>query len=99
MPAESLSKTVSRCVPADIDDGWTISAPEAVGIEGGALTGVVDWLDALDQSNLHSLVVARRGALVFEHYRKGPDDYWSTLLPDATRGPKTRHDLRSATKS
>jgi len=96
---KALSKSLDRGVPADIGDGWTIAAPEAVGIDADALTSVVDWLDALDRSNVHSLLVARRGALVFEHYRKGPDDYWPTQLPDATRGPKTWHDLRSATKS
>jgi len=43
--------------------------------------------------------VARRGALVFEHYRRGADERRRDPLPEATHGPATKHDLRSATKS
>src|SRR4029077_12598920 len=84
-------------VPAGIGDGWKISSPEAAGLDADELCGVVDWLDGFREANVHSIVVARHGALIFEHYRKGPDGL--RPLPDAVHGPTTRHDMRSATKS
>jgi CubicO group peptidase (beta-lactamase class C family) len=83
--------------PTTMRDGWATSAPEDVGLDGERLGAVVDWLDRLPGANLHSLLVARRGALAFEHYRKGTDERES--LPDAQHGIAVRHDLRSATKS
>jgi len=85
--------------PAQLPDGWTTSAPEAVGLDGGRLGAVVDWLDHLPNANLHSLLVARSGVLAFEHYRKGTDERSRERLPDAQHGVAVRHDLRSATKS
>src|SRR5262245_27727601 len=88
-----------RMHPVDIADGWPIVAPEDAGIDGATLGAVVGWLDDLRGSNIHAIVVARGGALVFEHYRRGADDRWGTPLPDQVHGPDTKHDLRSATKS
>jgi CubicO group peptidase (beta-lactamase class C family) len=98
-PLSTLAQSFAYCVPVKIGDDWTISEPAAVGLDVKELCGVVDYLDGLHQSNIHGILVARRGALVFEHYRKGADDHWGSPLPDAVHGPQTRHDLRSATKS
>jgi CubicO group peptidase (beta-lactamase class C family) len=95
----ALAQSAACGVPAEIADGWTISAPEAVGLDPKELCGVVDWLDGPSRPNVHSILVVRRGALVFEHYRKGADERWRFPLPDATHGPEIKHDLRSATKS
>jgi CubicO group peptidase (beta-lactamase class C family) len=43
--------------------------------------------------------VFRRGALAFEHYRKGNDERWDQSLSNAEHGPTTRHDMRSVLKS
>jgi CubicO group peptidase (beta-lactamase class C family) len=80
-------------------DGWAISTPAEVGLDPEKVGAVVDWLDRLPNSNVHSILIARHGALVFEHYRDGPDERWRDPLPDATHGPETKHDLRSLTKS
>ena len=93
-----MGMTISnRTVPASMQDGWATSAPEEVDLDGGRLGAAVDWLDRLPSANLHSLLVARGGVLVFEHYRKGTDQ--RDALPDGQRGVAVRHDLRSATKS
>ena len=89
----------ARCAPTEIADGWTVAEPEAVDLDRDELYSAVDWLDGFTGSNVHSIVVVRRGMLVFEHYRKGADNHWGTSLPDAVHGPQVRHDLRSATKS
>jgi CubicO group peptidase (beta-lactamase class C family) len=94
-----VAQSADRSVPAEIGDRWAISTPEAVELDARELCAVGDWLDDLPESKVHSILVARRGALVFEHYRNGPDDHGLRPLPDARHGPETRHDLRSATKS
>src|SRR5262245_53290417 len=91
---------MSNCaVPTPLSDGWPISTPEAVDLDSRELCAAVDWLDQLSGSNVHSIVVARRGKLVFEHYRKGADWRSGAIVPDAVHGPRVKHGLRSATKS
>lgn len=63
-----------------------------------ALSAVANWLSKTDGSNIHSILVVRSGALIFEHYMKGSDERWGKSLPDAEHGPHVKHDLRSVTK-
>src|SRR5262249_51410356 len=94
-----VAPTTSHESPAQLPDGWKTSAPEAVDLDSRRLGAVVDWLDGRPNQTLHSLLVARRGILAFEHYRKGADERWRDPLPDAQHGIAVKHDLRSATKS
>jgi|SRR3954447_3042727 hypothetical protein len=77
--------------PADIGDGWRIAKPEDVGIDGARLCATTGWLDSFGAGNIHSILVVRHGALVFEHYRKAsirlginPSSTSSTVLPPNT---------------
>jgi CubicO group peptidase (beta-lactamase class C family) len=95
-----VSAQSSLCsIPADIADDWRVSAPEAVGLDSRQLCSIAAWLDGLRGSNIHSVLVARRGILAFEHYRKGSDYAWWQSLPDAMHGPTSLHDMRSVSKS
>ena len=60
---------------------------------------MVRSLDGSHNGNIHSVTVARRGSLVFDYYRKGNDQTWDQVRPNAEHGPTIKHDLRSATKS
>ena len=80
------------------ESDWQVAAPEDAGMDAGPLSAVADWLDELAGANVHSLLVARQGRLVFEHYRKGPDQRWGETLPEAEHGVESLHDLRSVTK-
>lgn len=71
--------------PIGDDDPLPISSPEATGISVSALEALSERLSREDH-RLHSLLVARGGALVFEEYFNG----YTAANP---------HDLRSATKS
>lgn len=77
---------------------WQVAAPEDAGMDSEILSAVAGWLDGLAGANLHSLLVARQGRLVFEQYREGPDQRWGAALPDAAQGVGSLHDLRSVTK-
>ncbi len=72
--------------PPGEPDGWPVTLAEDVGIDPQALEALVDAVVGGDAGVLHSVLVARGGALVLEEYFHGyrPDDL---------------HPLRSCTKS
>jgi len=78
---------------------WNIGKPESVGLSSDPLQALINWLDGFREANIHSVVVIRRGTLLFEHYRNGDDECWGVPLGNVAHGPETKHDLRSVTKS
>lgn len=85
-------------VPMTSDDGWTIAPPESVGLDGIRLCGIAEHLKET-QTDVHAVVVARHGKLVFEQYFSGIDQPWGQPEGIYDYNASTRHDLRSATKS
>ena len=83
-------------MPSDRD--WQEGRPSDVALDAGTLSAVTGWLDSVRNSNVHSIVVARKGRLVFERYRKGHDERWREPLTEVEHGPAVKHDLRSVTK-
>jgi CubicO group peptidase (beta-lactamase class C family) len=71
---------------------------ERVGMDIQPLSAIANWLSKIDGSNIHSIVVVRSGALIFEQYMKGADERWRKPLPGVEHGPDVKHDLRSVTK-
>jgi CubicO group peptidase (beta-lactamase class C family) len=55
--------------------------------------------DRFAQANIHGVLVARRGSLVFEQYFTGRDRAWVARERRTAFGPQVKHDLRSITKS
>ena len=98
-PLAASAEPASCVGPAEIADGWRTATPKAVGIDGARLCAMTGWLDNFRPGNIHSVLVARHGALTFEHYRKGNDEIWNQIVPDAEHGPTIKHDIRSASKS
>lgn len=77
--------------PVGRDDGWPVSTLEKEGISQEAIERLVQMLidlpnDGVSSSQIHGLLIARRGRLVLEEYFHGYDR-------------DTPHDMRSATKS
>jgi CubicO group peptidase (beta-lactamase class C family) len=66
--------------------------PTAPGLRSEPLRELVELLDRSGQANIHSVLVARHGRLLFEHY-------WGEPLGNVAHGPDSKHDLRSVTKS
>lgn len=85
--------------PASRDDGWVVAAPETVGLDGATLCAMVERLRTWPDINIHSVIVARAGKLVFEQYFTGADERWGSSIGEVKFDPATRHDLRSVSKS
>jgi CubicO group peptidase (beta-lactamase class C family) len=84
--------------PTSLNDGWPAATAESVGLDGSRLCGIAAKLAATN-ANVHAVVIARHGRLVFEQYFNGQDELWGT-----DRGPHefdaaTKHDMRSVSKS
>jgi len=96
--ATAQGQTSAACgTPTALDDGWTITSPESVGLDSARLCAMAARLREI-QANVHAVVIVRHGKLVFEQYFSGPDERWDVAGQydhDAT----TRHDIRSASKS
>lgn len=80
--------------PAVSADGWTVASQKESGLQPGELCGLIEKLDASPSLNIHAVLVAHDGRLVFEHYRPGQDGSWGSA-----RDMFTLHDVRSVTKS
>src|SRR3984893_1555892 len=95
-----LSQAQTDCGrPIAGNDGWPVAAPETVGLAPATLCPTVKWLKNSKEKNVHAVLVARHGKLVFEAYSSGNDEHWGQAVGDVAFGPETKHDVRSATKS
>jgi CubicO group peptidase (beta-lactamase class C family) len=87
-------------VPVARDDGWPVaSADDDTLIDRGALCKMADRLAASSDVNVHAVLVARHGKLVFERYFKGSDEVHGRLVENIAFDADTLNDMRSVTKS
>ena len=85
-------------VPLARDDGWPVaSANEDKLVDQGALCRMADRLAA--SSNVHSVLVARGGKLVFERYFKGIDEINGRRVESVPFDADTLHNIKSVSKS
>jgi CubicO group peptidase (beta-lactamase class C family) len=86
-------------VPVARDDGWPVaSINEDKLIDRGALCRMADRL-AANEANIHAVLVARSGKLVFERYFKGSDEINGRRVGGVTFNVDTLHNIKSVTKS
>ncbi|HTO65142.1 MAG TPA: serine hydrolase [Bradyrhizobium sp.] len=88
-------------VPAARDDGWpVVSLDEARPIDRDALRRMADRLSA--NADVHAVVVARGGRLMFEWYFRGNDEvpgrFFGHRVQNVTFDADTLHTLKSASK-
>jgi CubicO group peptidase (beta-lactamase class C family) len=93
-----------RGVPVARDDGWPVaSINEDKLIDRGALSRMADRLAASSEANIHAVLVARSGKLVFERYFRGPDEIpgriYGRRVENVTFDADTLHDMKSVSKS
>jgi CubicO group peptidase (beta-lactamase class C family) len=90
-------------VPVARDDGWPVaSVNEDKLIDRAALCRMADRLAASD-ANIHAVLVARSGKLVFERYFRGSDEIpgriYGRRVENVTFDADTMHNMKSASKS
>jgi CubicO group peptidase (beta-lactamase class C family) len=85
--------------PGDRPDGWTTTTPASVGIDPDMLCRLDTRFAAWKEADIHAILVARHGKLVFERYYTGSDQRWGESAVAVAFGPDVPHDLRSITKS
>lgn len=81
----------SYAPPPALDDGWPTGTLDAAGIDEESIARFIDeigavQMDGISASQVHAVLIARRGRLVLEEYFHGFDR-------------TTAHDTRSAAKS
>src|SRR5712671_8094882 len=87
-------------VPVARDDGWPVaSINEDKLIDRAALCRMADRLAASSDANIHAVLVARSGKLVFERYFRGSDEINGLRVGSVTFDADTLHNIKSATKS
>jgi CubicO group peptidase (beta-lactamase class C family) len=90
-------------VPAARDDGWpVVSVDDDKLIDRDALCRMCDRLVA-SNANVHAVLVARGGKLVFERYFKGADEipgrFYGTRVEEVAFDADTLHNMKSVSKS
>ena len=87
-------------VPVARDDGWPVaSVNEDKLVDRDALCRMADRL-AASGANVHAVLVARGGKLVFERYFRGSDEIPRLgAVENVTFDADTLHNIKSASKS
>jgi CubicO group peptidase (beta-lactamase class C family) len=91
-------------VPVARDDGLPVaSVNEDKLIDRGALCRMADRLAASSEANIHAVLVARGGKLVFERYFRGSDEipgrFYGRRVENVTFDADTLHNVKSVSKS
>jgi CubicO group peptidase (beta-lactamase class C family) len=86
------------------DDDWPVAAiDEDKLVDRDALCRMADRLAASSDANIHSVLVARGGKLVFERYLRGSDEVpgriYGTRVETITFDVDTLHNMKSVSKS
>jgi CubicO group peptidase (beta-lactamase class C family) len=85
-------------IPVARDDGWpVVSVNDDKLVDRGALCRMADRLVA-SSVNVHAVLVARGGKLVFERYFKGSDEINGRRVESVAFDADTLHNIKSATK-
>lgn len=89
--------------PVALGDAWPVaSINDDKLIDRAALCRMADRL-AASNANVHAILVARSGKLVFEQYFRGSDEVpghiYGSRVVDVTFGADTLHNMKSVSKS
>jgi len=79
--AQAQTATAAGCgVPAASSDGWEVAAPGDEGLDPETLCVVGPHFTSWSEADVHAVLVARHGRLVYEHYFAGQDEKWGDPL-------------------
>jgi CubicO group peptidase (beta-lactamase class C family) len=94
MTSESVSDS-----PADLHDGWRVGNPARHGFDPVPLQDMRRRVADGRLDNVHAIIVARDGVLVYEQYAAGQDQYGLEPAKHTVFDAATRHNGNSMTKS
>jgi CubicO group peptidase (beta-lactamase class C family) len=103
-PATAQDKTgqPELLPPRQLGDGWSTGSLTDVGMAGDSILQLLEKIRAKTYRDVHSVLIARGGRLVFEAYFPGyAYDYEGEAFhgPWTEFGPETLHNTASVTKS
>jgi Tol biopolymer transport system component/CubicO group peptidase (beta-lactamase class C family) len=85
------------------EDGWHLVAPEALGLERAPLEQMTEALRRDEYPNVHAVLIAKDGRLVYDEYFQGTDRRWGEHGKrhdvELRFDRDTPHDTRSVGKS
>lgn len=93
------SVAAADSAPAQRDDGWAVAKPSEAGFDPAALAALSETIESGEIRNVHAVLVAQAGRLVYERYLEGRDQRWGRPVGKRRFNHKSLHDLRSVTKS
>lgn len=88
--------------PAQVQDGWQVGTPEDVGRSRAPLEEMTGALHRDDYPNVHAVLIAKDGRLVYEGHFDGTAILWEdgeSKTTTARFDRETLYELRSVTKS
>jgi CubicO group peptidase (beta-lactamase class C family) len=97
--AAALACAPAIGAPAVDSFTWPRTEPAAAGVAAELGSQLDAGVRSGQFADLHAVVVVRRGAIVLERYDTGLDERWGTPLGHVAFDARTRHDLRSVSKS
>ena len=83
----------------ETDEGIPLASMADVSIDSAVINKIDTAVRNGTYPNIHSLLVARNGKLVYEKYWPGKDESWGQGLGIITHGKDSLHDIRSISKS
>ncbi|MCH9672967.1 MAG: beta-lactamase family protein [Gammaproteobacteria bacterium] len=90
---------ISAGPPESDADGWPTARPDTMGLDAAHLEPLGAHFFNWSAANVHAVLMAKNGALVYEQYFSGPDRSWEKALGTVHFNRRTLHDVRSITKS
>src|ERR1700744_4805437 len=94
-----MQRVKASYVPADLQDGWRVEDPGEAGFDSAMLADMRRRIAEGELDNVHAVLIARDGALVYEQYRAGEDRNGLAPPVHTEFDASTRHNGNSITKS
>lgn len=88
--------------PAALDDGWSVTEPETVGLDAGPIVELFEHVATAPERAVHAVLVIKDGRLVVEEYFDGYRfDYDDPRFEGdpVSYGPDVRQNVMSVTKA
>ncbi len=92
-------KITSEASSQSVSKPWAKKTPADVGLDPAPLAALGEQLRAKPELNVHSVLIVKDSALVYEQYLQGRDKNLGKDLGVVRFDRETLHDMRSTTKS